>query len=256
LNLFFILKWKFFGMKVLLKTNRIIFSQAVLSLVFLLSDLFSPTLAQESLWGMTRDGGADNFGCIFKVDANGENHELKFSFPSDGSLGQDPYASLVEFGGKLYGMTRIGGTNNNGVLFEFDPTDNTYSKKLDFDASSTGSFPYSSMISYGGKLYGMVYSGGVYGWGILFEYDPLTNTYTKKFDFDGVNKGQTPYGNLLESGGKLYGMTRGGGVNNMGVLFEYDPSSNSYSKKLDFDGLNNHVVRSLDLKKGEDIYAL
>jgi len=32
--------------------------------------------------------------------------------------------------------------------------------------------------------------GGQYYKGVLFEYDPSANTFTKKFDFDGVNKGE------------------------------------------------------------------
>jgi len=43
--------------------------------------------------------------------------------------------------GKLYGMTSSGGSNNSGVLFEFDPATGTYTKKLDFDGSN-GSRPY------------------------------------------------------------------------------------------------------------------
>ncbi len=31
-------------------------------------------------------------------------------------------------------------------------------------------------------------------------------------------------------------MTRNGGANNYGVLFEYNPSNGTYTKKIDFDG--------------------
>jgi hypothetical protein len=39
------------------------------------------------------------------------------------------------------------------------------------------------MTYYGGN------NGGSWGDGVLFEYDPATNNFTKKIDFDGTNKG-------------------------------------------------------------------
>ena len=133
-------------------------------------------------------------------------------------------------------MTYEGGVNDLGVLFEYVPATNTYTKKLDFDWS-LGAHPFGSLLEAGnGKLYGMTNRGGVNNKGVLFEYDPATNTYTKKLDFDWNTTGARPHGSLIEAGnGKLYGMTFSGGVNDDGVLFEYDPTTNTYTKKFDFD---------------------
>jgi uncharacterized repeat protein (TIGR03803 family) len=101
--------------------------------------------------------------------------------------------------GKLYGMTSQGGASNLGVLFEYDPTTATYTKKIDFDGTTKGRYPYGSLMeATNGKIYGMTSSGGVFNKGVLFEFDPTTATYTKKLDYDGVN-GQNPqYGHLIE----------------------------------------------------------
>ncbi len=55
-------------------------------------------------------------------------------------------------------------------------------------------------------------------------------------------------GFLTFSNGKFYGMTLGGGVNNQGTIYEWDPVTNIYGKKFDFntdDGgdlwIANHV---------------
>ena len=47
--------------------------------------------------------------------------------------------------------------------------------------------------------------------------------------------GDSPSGSLIQaSDGKLYGMTEIGGANALGVLFQYDPATAGYTKKIDF----------------------
>jgi len=78
----------------------------------------------------------------------------------------------------------------------------------------------------------MTQTGGANSAGVLFEYDAATNTYTKKLDFSSLTNGGTyPISSLMQSSnGKIYGLTNAGGVNFIGVLFEYDPATNIYSK--------------------------
>ena len=42
-----------------------------------------------------------------------------------------------------------------------------------------------------GKLFGMTKTGGNAGFGVIFEWDPVTDTYTKKSDFTNAN-GRNP----------------------------------------------------------------
>ena len=46
--------------------------------------------------------------------------------------------------------------------------------------------------------------GGQYDYGVIFEYDTLTNTYTKKIDFDGSNMGSHPMGSLMQASMENY----------------------------------------------------
>ena len=189
------------------------------------------------LYGMTPNGGASSLGVLFEFNPGTNSYTKKVDFAGT-TNGAKPNGSLtLAANSKLYGMTYRGGANDAGVLFEYDPITNTYSKKIDFSLS-IGAYPYGDLIKgSNGKLYGMTSQGGAASMGALFEYDPLTNSYTKKHDFDGALTGAFPKGSLVEaSNGKLYGMTDTGGANDKGVLFEYDLSTNSYSKKLDFDG--------------------
>jgi uncharacterized repeat protein (TIGR03803 family) len=193
------------------------------------------------LYGMTHMGGFSNYGVLFEYDLNTDFYikELDFSKTINGST---PYGSLVlATNGKLYGMTYDGGVNKLGVIFEYNPVSNIYTKKLDFDGTNNGSYPYGSLIQLSnGNLCGMTRKGGAWDAGVIFEYNPVTNTYAKKLDFSGNTSGMYPYGSLIQAtNGKLFGMTLNGGSNALGDIFEYDPTSYIYIQLMSFDGTNN-----------------
>jgi uncharacterized repeat protein (TIGR03803 family) len=191
------------------------------------------------LYGMTVYGGANDKGVIFEYDATTNIYTKKIEFSSV-SGGYQPEGDLMQAtNGKLFGMTRFGGTNDLGVIFEYDIATNTITKKVDFTGAN-GESPTGNLVqALNGKLYGMTERGGANTIGVLFEYDPATNIYAKKLDFNGTVNGGTPNGSLeLSSNGKLYGFTTSGGANNFGVLFEYDAATNTYTKKQDFAGTN------------------
>src|ERR1700751_73880 len=59
---------------------------------------------------------------------------------------------------------------------------------------------------------------------------------TKLHDFDGTN-GELPYGDLmLASDGMMNGITQYGGISNYGILFQYNPTTGNFIKKVDFVG--------------------
>src|SRR6185369_16673339 len=106
-----------------------------------------------------------------------------------------------------------GGTSGAGVLFEYDPATNGFVKKIDFTFAN-GANPVGCLIlNSNAKYYGMTGAGGTSGSGVLFEYDPATNVYTKKFDFNGTVSEDQPGGSLTEGGnGKFYATTITGGT--------------------------------------------
>src|SRR6185436_18567863 len=123
--------------------------------------------------------------------------------------GASPRGSLTFYNGKFYGTTYDGGINQRGVIFEWDPAINVYTKKIDFGGSYLGhpAGPLGNLTLNGSKFYGMVPSGNN-GEGIIFEWDPVTNVYSKKID---LGSGTHVEASLTFSGGKAYGMTGGGG---------------------------------------------
>lgn len=188
------------------------------------------------LYGMTEDGGSNSLGVLFSYDITTSTYSQLVNF-SGTSNGSNPKGNLIQAtNGKLYGMTQNGGAFNDGVIFSYDPSTNTYSKIFDFSGSN-GSTPTGSLIqASNGKLYGVA-GGGTNGGGVIFSYDLTNSTYTKLLDFIPFSNGSGLYGNLLQaSDGKLYGMANTGGNNNLGVIFSYDPATTNYTKLLDFDG--------------------
>lgn len=197
--------------------------------------------SQTQLWGMTTTGGEWNAGCIFKTDGSGNDQVLKHSFFRKDSWFPKQSDLLQATDGKLYGMTSQGGIYNLGALFCYDPITFTYTKKIDFDGTTNGSYPYGSLIeAVDGKFYGMTKNGGINNKGVLFQFDPVSSTYIKKLDFAGATNGSLPQGSLFQAAdGMLYGMTERGGTGDLGVLFQYNPVTSTYTKKLDFAGVSN-----------------
>ncbi|MCC6258240.1 MAG: T9SS type A sorting domain-containing protein [Chitinophagaceae bacterium] len=196
----------------------------------------------HKLYGMTPAGGNANAGTIFSYNPATSDYNKLFDFenlnPSQvNQSGASPYGELMQAtDGKFYGLTYTGGANAVGVIFSFDPNSQTFTKLFDFQ-NSTGSHPYGSLVQFtNGILYGMASAGGVNGQGVIFSFDPVTNSYAKLKDFTGTDGGGPLSSLLLATNGKFYGVASGGSVNNSGVLFSFDPSNANYVKLKDFTG--------------------
>lgn len=190
------------------------------------------------LYGMTASCCTfEAYGILFEYDPVTKIYDKKFDF-NDTINGSNPDGALIQAtDGKIYGMTSKGGINNRGVIFQYDPVTFIYKKVFDFD-DIQGSTPEGSLLqATDGKLYGLTSTGGSHDYGVLFQFDPSSGTYVKKYDFDEVTSGGNPLGALIQSkNGKLYGLTSGGGKDGFGVLFEYDLLSSKFTKRFDFNG--------------------
>ena len=87
-------------------------------------------------------------------------------------------------------------------------------------------------------LWGMAELGGTYNGGVIFEYN-LAGSFTVVSDFDALNTGSDPFGSLiLARDGNLYGMTNAGGISGDGTIFQYNLSTSTITKLIDFVGSN------------------
>ena len=198
------------------------------------------------------DGGLDGGGmAIYRVTSSGTYTELA---RWDLSTAGHPYGGLIQnTDGSLYGTTYLGGTSTNcndgcGTVFKI----NTNGKKMvilhSFDYTD-GAYPVAGLVQAAdGNLYGATPYGGlnvgncalVYPYsqcGTLFEITS-TRVFTPLYDFcpqtnclDGVGA----FGTLIQAtDGNLYGTTDYGGVIGNGTIYEWNPTTQSFSIVSDF----------------------
>lgn len=217
-------------------------------------------LEEGIFYGMTTKGGTANFGMLFKYDVNLDLHEKKKDFikSAEGALpnGKLLYAQNK----KIYGTTEEGGSENLGLLYEYDPIQEVYYKRADFLGIQNGAVPNGGLIqAANGKLYGTTIAGGTQNYGCIYEYDPLTETLLKKADFDLLN-GFSPNGGMVEVEGKLYGTTLGGGSLGFfgrGVMYAYDIETKTIEVLVEFDESNKgaYPLGNLMLADNGKIYG-
>jgi uncharacterized repeat protein (TIGR03803 family) len=198
--------------------------------------------SEGNLYGTTSSGGTYGFGIVFEVTSGGTEKVL-YSFTGQAD-GNSPGSSLVRDAmGNLYGTTSAGGYSSSlcpqgcGVLFEVTPA-GTERVLHSFTGELDGWSPYNDpLLLVGSNLYGVVGSGGAYGYGSVFKVT-LAGKETILYSFTGGTDGNGPAGPLIrDAKGNLYGTTVSGGnslnssnCNNVnfgggcGTVFELSPS--------------------------------
>ncbi|WP_206081962.1 choice-of-anchor tandem repeat GloVer-containing protein, partial [Maribellus sediminis] len=200
------------------------------------------------LYCTTHRGGAVGQGALIEVDPATNTVTKRADFGS-GNQSINPGGTLVEWNNGIFLGTTTQSVVGPGSLFRFDSNNGQINTLTSFNGSN-GAHPYYNLVkAANGKFYGLTVDGGVYGSGVVFEFDPSSG-FSKKRDFDPNNLGRRPFGGLVEwvDGRSLYGMTFEGGSANMGTIFIYDPVGNGISKRIDFYGGNgSHPIRNLTL---------
>jgi uncharacterized repeat protein (TIGR03803 family) len=195
--------------------------------------------SDNRLYGTTAGGGANGLGVLFSFDPTTATYTKVLDFNNTNAA--DFRYSLIEVSSnKIYGITHLGGNYGFGLIFSIDVTTSTYTKVYDFDSTHRG--PRGNLVlASDGKLYGMTDNlghdeGPRYAY--IFSFNPTTDTYTNLYKIDGENgEGVNLVGSMVQAlDGKLYGVTRSGGVLDMGTLFSFDPLTNAYERVNDFKG--------------------
>jgi uncharacterized repeat protein (TIGR03803 family) len=163
--------------------------------------------ADGALYGTTTSGGSNNLGTIFRLNIDGTDYTLLYSFTGTNGDCSQPNGLMQGVDGVLYGTTSSGGANSAGTLFSLNTNGSGYTVLFSF-SSSTGS-PSSRLVQGpDGTLYGST-PGGSLGGGTVFKIATNGNGYAMLYSFTGTGgDGASPYGPLvLGSDGGLYGTT-------------------------------------------------
>jgi uncharacterized repeat protein (TIGR03803 family) len=197
------------------------------------------------LYGTTVSGGSGGFGSVFKISTNGTGFTNFYSF--NGTDGYLPTAGLVLSGNTLYGATQNGGTAGQGNLFQVN-TDGThytniysfsstvFNSAIHFATNSDGANPGTVLVLSNNVLYGTAYHGGNAGQGTVFKINADRSGFTVLHQFAGTNSNGAGPGDLLLSGGTLYGIMAYGGSSNQGAVFKLDTAGNNFAVLKNFTG--------------------
>ena len=100
------------------------------------------------------------------INLDGSNYSDLY----DGGVnGAQPYGTLMQASdGKLYGGTPQS-INSVGVIFQYDPTTFTYTKKIDMSFPNGNQVLGSLVQASDGKLYGLAFQGGTSQYGTIFN---------------------------------------------------------------------------------------
>ena len=142
------------------------------------------------------------------IPAGGSGSENAVYNFAGGSDPKTPYAGLIfDKAGNLYGTSELGGTNNQGTVFEVTPNSNgSWSETIlyNFTGSTDGGQPYGSLVfDTAGNLYGTTNFGGsancTQGCGTVFKLTPGSGGWTESviYFFSGGSDGREPYARLL-----------------------------------------------------------
>lgn len=192
------------------------------------------TMVDNSIYGYTSAGGKKDKGVIFRVNADGKDFRLLYSFEdgSDNGTGKEPHHdAMLFFDNSFYGATLYGGSNNNGVIFKINQDGSGYTPVHVFKGGdSGGAQSHSGVIAIGNVLFGMSALGGTQGHGTIFKMNPDGSDFKVIYSFHKPS-GHEPHGRLTlgSDGQTLFGITKSGGDNDLGVIFSFDMNNSSYN---------------------------
>jgi uncharacterized repeat protein (TIGR03803 family) len=208
-----------------------------------------------NLYGITTAGGPENLGTIYELPKGGRSIITLATF--DGTGAANPVGGLIlDQSGNLYGVTQLGGSINNGTIFELAQGSNTITTLASFTGAN-GLVPNGALVmDQSGNLYGTADVGGADGDGVVYELAKGSNTITPLASFNGPN-GIEPDGALiLDSSGNLYGTASLGGASQDGTIFELVKGSGTITTLASFNGTNGQLpVAGLVMDQNGNLYG-
>lgn len=181
-----------------------------------------------NVYGSTYLGGANNLGVVYELSysSSGWTEAILYTF-SGNSEGPHPDGLVLDAHGNIYGPTFAGGDQNDGEVFELQPTGDgfTYSVIYIFQAPNGGPGSIAALaLDSAGNLYGSG-SGGTDGYGIVYELSPSGGSWNFNvlWNFNLID-GFEPFDRVtLDAQGNLYGVTEYGGERSDGVVWQLTP---------------------------------
>ncbi len=194
------------------------------------------------LYGTTVNGGAGDFGTIFKVSTAGVfTNIVDFTGAAGLRPGAIPNPLIFHVDGFFYGSTQGGGTSEMGTIFKLSTTGvlTTLVHLTGTTGTSKGMAPTGRLFADGPVLYGTTQSGGASDLGTVFKVATNGTSWVPLVEFTGTTGGRLgsgPLGGVALFGGMLFGTTETGGTEDAGTIFRVDPAGGNFTVMRHFAG--------------------
>ena len=191
-----------------------------------------------NFYGTASQGGTQNSGVLFKIDAAG-NYSILHTFTGAANDGKYPtYTSLLLGSrGALYGVTEEGGAANGGILYKLSRTGKLTILHSFMGGATDGcnvlGIPF---VDGNGNFYGTTSSCGASNLGTVWKVS-ANGTETVLHSFaGGTSDGEYPLaGVIVDASGNIYGNTETGGASNFGTVYGISPNG-TFALLHSFDG--------------------
>ncbi|MBI4659958.1 MAG: hypothetical protein HY735_14045 [Verrucomicrobia bacterium] len=176
-----------------------------------------------ALYGATTQGGANDFGTLFKLNPDGTG----FTVLKDLDLTTGAYAGAKPIqgtDGALYGTTVEGGSGGGGTVFKLNIDGSSFTVLKNLDFTSSGGSPNAALMQGAdGALYGTTA-------GTVFKLNIDGSSFTVLKNLDSTS-GYQPLNAALMQGadGVLYGTALYGGPGDYGTLFKLNPDGSGFT---------------------------
>ncbi|HRI78393.1 MAG TPA: T9SS type A sorting domain-containing protein [Cyclobacteriaceae bacterium] len=172
----------------------------------------------DGLYGMTRFGGANHVGTIFKVQSDGSGFATLFSFDLT-TTGFMPFGDLIlGLDNQLYGMTQNSSISKVGTIFKIGRDGGGFNKLRDYNSPIVAwDFQHTSLVQdANGILYGTALSSlsdPLFNNGVLFKMNSDGSGYLELITASTPANTDFPTGELMiDANGILYGVKKGKAV--------------------------------------------
>lgn len=201
--------------------------------------------SQGNLYGtaVTGGGGSCDGGCgvVFKLTNSGgvwtESVIHQFTGGSDGSGPGSPVSFDAQ--GNLYGTTPTGGIHGMGVVYQIRATATGWKLRVIHaftgGADGAGGSAGRLLIDASGNIYGTCTTGGVKGFGTVYEISPNQShwNFATLYAFKDNADGGLPYGSLVfDKFGNLYGTTYYAGAHDLGSIYKLTHASGRWTESV------------------------
>lgn len=201
------------------------------------------TDAQGNLFGTAAIGGPKGVASVYEIPAGTGTIVPLATF---NGASPAPRGLVMDAQGNLYGTDSGGGEYGAGSIYEVAKNSGTVTTLVTFNGIDGPGISNPSLDAQG-NLYGTTEDSGLYGGGTVFEIPKGSNTPVTLGTFNGLN-GSAPdpaVGIVRDAKGDLFGITRSGGTNDDGTVFEIPVGTSNILTLANFTNTRQAEVTGL-----------